>query len=97
MRIAAIKLDLGDKETAAKLFGAAEALLDSLGAYLVGDQRDYYEKRYTGLAPCPPGQQYLGRGRDMGLEAAIALAQAVPVRLIRCVTIARCSRMEDGR
>jgi predicted ATPase/class 3 adenylate cyclase len=77
MRIAAISLDLGDKETAAKLFGAAEALLDSLGAHLVADQRDYYEKALLASPRAELDGRMWDAGRDIGVEAAIVLAQGV--------------------
>ena len=75
MRIASIKLDLGEKESAAKLFGAAEALLDNMGAQLAPDQRDYYESAM--LSPVRDGldKRVWAAGGNIGLETEILLAQ----------------------
>jgi predicted ATPase/class 3 adenylate cyclase len=77
MRIAAIKLDLGDKETAARLFGAAVELLDGLGAHLVAVQRDHYERTILASARRRLDNRTWAAGRDMGVKAAILLAQGV--------------------
>jgi tetratricopeptide (TPR) repeat protein len=74
-RIAEIRFDLGEKEIAAKLFGAAEALLDSLGAQLASDQRDYYESAILTSARDHLDSQAWSAGREIGLETAILLAQ----------------------
>jgi predicted ATPase/class 3 adenylate cyclase len=75
LRIAAIKCDQGEKEIAAKLFGAAEAVLDSLGAHLVEDQRDYYERAILASVRDELDGKIWAAGRDIGVEAAILLAQ----------------------
>jgi len=78
LRIAEIKLDMsepGDSETAAKLFGAAEALLDSLGPQLASDQRNYYESAILAPARNQLDSRLWARGQDIGLETAILLAQ----------------------
>jgi tetratricopeptide (TPR) repeat protein len=41
--IAEIRLELGEEEVATRLFGAAEALLDALGAQIAVVQREHYE------------------------------------------------------
>ena len=73
--IAAISLDNGDKATAAKLFGAAEMLLDSRGAQLSAPQRDYYESAMLAPARERLNSTTWDLGRDIGLERAIPLAQ----------------------
>ncbi len=75
LRIAEIKFDTGDKETAAKLFGAAESLLDSLGAQLAADQRNYYESAILAPARDHLNRQVWAIGQNTGLETAILLAQ----------------------
>jgi tetratricopeptide (TPR) repeat protein len=75
MRIASIKLDLGEKEIAAKLFGAAEALLNSLGAQLAPDQRDYYESAMLSPVRDQLDKRVWATGGNIGLETAILLAQ----------------------
>jgi predicted ATPase/class 3 adenylate cyclase len=75
MRIAAIKCELGEKELAARLFGAAEALHDSLGAHLVADQRDYYEQAVLASVRDQLDGHLWSLGRNIGPEAAILLAQ----------------------
>jgi hypothetical protein len=76
MRMAAISLDLEEEERAARLLGAAEAMLDGLGAYLASDQGDYYERALL----ASPGARLNGdawaAGGDVGLEGAIALVQS---------------------
>jgi predicted ATPase/class 3 adenylate cyclase len=72
--IAEISLDNGDKEIAARLFGAAEMLLDSRGAQLAIPQRDYYETSTLTPARNQLDSHVWAEGRDLSLEAAIALA-----------------------
>ncbi len=76
--IAAISLDRGEpveKETAARLFGAAELLLDSLGVQLAADQRHYYESAILAPARDHLDSRIWAAGRNIGLQAAILLAQ----------------------
>jgi tetratricopeptide (TPR) repeat protein len=73
--IAAIGRDNGDKELAARLFGAAEMLLDSRGAQLSAPQRDYYEQATLASARDSLDKKVWAKGRDIGLETAILLAQ----------------------
>jgi predicted ATPase/class 3 adenylate cyclase len=73
--IAAISLDNGDRERAAKLFGAAEMLLDSRGAQLSAPQRDHYERAILNPAREKLDKDDWEKGRELGLDAAIALAQ----------------------
>jgi predicted ATPase/class 3 adenylate cyclase len=78
LRIAEIKFDMGepgDREIAAKLFGAAEWLLDSLGAQLAADQRDYYESAILAPARNQLDSRLWASGQNIGLETAIRLAQ----------------------
>ena len=73
--IAAISHDNGDEEIAAKLFGAAEMLLDSRGAQLAAPQRDYYESAILTPARESLDKKVWAMGRKIGLETAILLAQ----------------------
>ncbi|MFL5731917.1 MAG: ATP-binding protein, partial [Chloroflexia bacterium] len=73
--IAAIKCDQDEKELAAKLFGAAESLLDGLGAQLAPDQRDYYERASLASLRDELDSRLWAAGRNLGPEAAIRLAQ----------------------
>jgi predicted ATPase/class 3 adenylate cyclase len=73
--IAQIARDNGGERVAARLFGAAEMLLDSRGAQLAGPQRDYYEKAVLASARDSLDKTAWAMGRDIGLEAAIMLAQ----------------------
>jgi predicted ATPase len=78
LRIAAIRLDLGepgDNEIAARLFGAAESVLDSLGAQLAADQRHYYESAILDPARDHLDSRIWASGRNIGPQAAIQLAQ----------------------
>jgi tetratricopeptide (TPR) repeat protein len=73
--IAAISHDNGDEALAARLFGAAEMLLDSRGAQLSPPQRDYYEKAVLASARDGLDKNVWATGREIGLETAIRLAQ----------------------
>ena len=73
--IATISQDNGNGEIAAKLFGAAEMLLDSRGAQLSAPQRDYYEKAMLASARDRLDKKAWATGRDIGWETAILLAQ----------------------
>jgi len=75
MSIATIRLDLGEKETAAEIFGAAEWLLDSLGAQLAPDQRAYYDAAIIAPARDPLDSRVWAAGRHIVLQEAIQLAQ----------------------
>lgn len=75
LRIGAIRFDLGEKEVAAKLFGAAETVLDCLGARLARVQRDYYESAIlTSMRDRLDGQVWAS-GRDIDVGTAVLLAQ----------------------
>jgi tetratricopeptide (TPR) repeat protein len=74
-RIAQIRFDMGEKDVAARLFGAAEAILDSLGKQLAADQRDYYDSAMLASAHDNLEKKAWSAGRNMSMEAAIALAQ----------------------
>jgi predicted ATPase/class 3 adenylate cyclase len=76
MTIATIRLDLGEKETAAELFGAAESLLDSLGAQLAPDQRAYYDTAILAPARDRLDSRDWARGRNFDVQEGIQLAQA---------------------
>jgi hypothetical protein len=54
---------------------AAEAVLDSLGAHLVEDQRDYYERAILASVRDQLDPKVWAAGRDIGVEAAIQLAE----------------------
>jgi tetratricopeptide (TPR) repeat protein len=73
--IAAISHDNGDEALAARLFGAAEMLLDSRGAQLSPPQRDYYERAVLASARDGLDKNVWATGREIGLETAIRLAQ----------------------
>jgi tetratricopeptide (TPR) repeat protein len=73
--IAAVKCDQGEKEVAAKLFGAAESLLDGLGAQLAPDQRDYYERASLASVRGELDAHIWAAGRNLSLDTAILLAQ----------------------
>jgi predicted ATPase len=73
--IAAISLENGDDVIAAKLFGAAEMLLDSRGAQLSPPQRDYYERAILIPVRDSLDKKAWEMGREIGLERAILLAQ----------------------
>jgi tetratricopeptide (TPR) repeat protein len=73
--IATISQDNGDEELAARLFGAAEMLLDSRGAQLSEPQRDYYERAVLATARDRSDKTAWATGREIGLERAILLAQ----------------------
>jgi predicted ATPase/class 3 adenylate cyclase len=75
LTIAAIKCDLGEEELAARLFGAAESLLDSLGAQLATDQRDYYERAMLASVRDQLDSRVWATGRNIGMETAILMAQ----------------------
>ena len=73
--IAEIGHDNGDVGIAARLFGAAEMLLDSRGAQLSAPQRAYYEGAILASARDRLDKKVWATGRDIGLEAAILLAR----------------------
>jgi tetratricopeptide (TPR) repeat protein len=75
LSIASIRSDMGEKELAAKLFGATESLLESLGAQLAADQRDYYESSILSAARDRLDNRVWAAGRNIGPERAILLAQ----------------------
>jgi tetratricopeptide (TPR) repeat protein len=72
--VAAISHDNGDEEVAARLFGAAEMLLDSRGAQLSVPQRDHYERTILTQARHQLDSHVWASGRELTLEDAIALA-----------------------
>jgi tetratricopeptide (TPR) repeat protein len=76
MLIGEIRSELGERELAARLFGATESLLDSLGATVAKVQRDHYES--TTLAPMRKklDSPAWNAGRYLDMETAIQLAQA---------------------
>jgi predicted ATPase/class 3 adenylate cyclase len=73
--IAEIARDNGDEKVAARLFGAAEMLLDSRGAQLAGPQRAYYESAVLASARESLDKTAWAMGREIGLDAAILAAQ----------------------
>ena len=66
--IAEISRDNGDKEIAARLFGAAEMLLDSRGAQVAIPQRDYYESTILTPARSQLDSQVWATGRELSLN-----------------------------
>jgi tetratricopeptide (TPR) repeat protein len=75
MLIGEIRFELGEREIAARLFGAAEALLDSLGAQLPQVQRDYYESSTLASMRDKLDIRTWELGRYLDMETAIQLAQ----------------------
>lgn len=73
--IGEIRFELGEREIAARLFGAAEAILDSLGATLVEVQRDYYESTILTSMRDRLDSRVWDAGRYLDMETAIQLAQ----------------------
>ena len=72
--VAEISQDNGDGEIAARLFGAAEMLLDSRGAQVAIPQRDYYERTILAPARNQLDKHVWAEGRELSLESAMALA-----------------------
>ncbi|HEX8219353.1 MAG TPA: tetratricopeptide repeat protein [Chloroflexia bacterium] len=76
MLIGETRFELGEGEIAARLFGAAEALLDSLGAQLAQIQRDYYESSILASMRDKLDRRTWEVGRYLDMETAVRLAQA---------------------
>ncbi|MEO8286409.1 MAG: hypothetical protein ABI670_08220 [Chloroflexota bacterium] len=71
-----IKFELGEHEVAARLFGAAEELLDSLGTQLADVQRDYYESSILTSMRDKLESRLWKAGRYLDRETAIPVTQA---------------------
>ncbi|HEY0070856.1 MAG TPA: tetratricopeptide repeat protein, partial [Chloroflexia bacterium] len=74
--IGEIRFELGEREVAARLFGAAEELLDSLGAEVAGVQREHYESTILASMRDKLDSRTWETGRYLDMETAIQLAQA---------------------
>lgn len=76
MLIGETRFELGEREVAARLFGAAEALLDSLGPQLAQVQRDYYETSSLASMRDRLDSRTWDTGRYLDMETAVQLARA---------------------
>ncbi|MEA2575097.1 MAG: hypothetical protein QOH93_2395 [Chloroflexia bacterium] len=74
--IGEIRFELGEREVAARLFGAAEELLDSLGGMLAQVQREHYESSILASMRDRLDSRTWETGRYLDMETAIRLAQA---------------------
>jgi predicted ATPase len=73
--IGEIRLELGEEEVAARLFGAAEALLDTLGAQIAVVQREHYEKTIFTPMRDRLDSRIWKSGQYLDMQTAIQLAQ----------------------
>jgi predicted ATPase/class 3 adenylate cyclase len=73
--IGEIRFELGEREVVARLFGAAEELLDSLGAKVARVQREHYESTVLASMRDRLDSRIWKTGRYLDMETAIQLAQ----------------------